>query len=45
MLTTLLPKLSDPQFLAMVLVAIAAAAAVMTVAMPFMESDNLGRRM
>jgi tight adherence protein C len=45
MLTTLLPKLSDPQFLTMVTVAVAAAAAVVTIAMPFIETDNLGRRM
>jgi tight adherence protein C len=45
MLSTILPKLSDPQFLATLLIAVAAAATVLTIAMPFMATDNLGRRM
>ena len=38
-------KLSDPQFVISVLVAIAAAGTVLTVGMPLLESDSLGRRM
>lgn len=45
MLTTLFDRFADPQFITMILVAVAAAAAVLTVAMPFLETDNLGRRM
>ena len=45
MLSTILPKLGDPQFLATLLIAVAAGATVLTVAMPFIATDNLGRRM
>jgi tight adherence protein C len=38
-------KLSDPNFMGMLLAAIGAAATVVTFAMPFMENDNLARRM
>ena len=38
-------KLSDPQFIISVLVAIAAAATVLTVGMPMLETDSLSRRM
>ena len=38
-------KIGNPQFVAMVLVAIATAATVITVALPFVETDVLGRRM
>ncbi len=38
-------KLTDGPFMFGVLVAIAAAATVLTIAMPLMESDSLGRRM
>jgi tight adherence protein C len=45
MIALLYSKLSDPQFMAMLLVGIAAAATVFTVAMPLVEGDSLGRRM
>ena len=45
MIALLYSKLSDPQFMAMILVGIAAAATVFTVAMPLVEGDSLGRRM
>ena len=45
MIHLLSTKLSDPQFIAMVLAGIAATATVFTVAMPFVETDSLGRRM
>src|SRR3954469_25199186 len=45
MIALLYSKLSDPQFMAMILVGIAAAATVFTVAMPLVEGDGLGRRM
>ncbi len=38
-------KLSDQQFLVGLLVMVAAAATVITVSMPFLETDTLGRRM
>jgi len=38
-------KINDPHFVLMVLVAIAAIAAVITVAMPLLETDVLGNRM
>jgi tight adherence protein C len=38
-------KLLDPQFMAMMLVALATAATVWTLAMPFVESDGLSKRM
>jgi tight adherence protein C len=38
-------KLTNPQFVTMTLVAIAAAASVITVAMPFLENDQLSARM
>jgi tight adherence protein C len=38
-------KLGDPQFITMSLVAVAAAATVLTVALPFVETDSLARRM
>src|SRR5215207_7817392 len=45
MIALLYSKLSDPQFMAMILVGIAATATVFTVAMPLVEGDSLGRRM
>jgi tight adherence protein C len=45
MLDLILTKLSNAQFLASLLAGVAAAAAVITVAMPLLASDNLGRRM
>jgi tight adherence protein C len=45
MLDLLLHRLTDPQFMLTVLIAIAAAATVLTLAMPLLESDMLGRRM
>jgi tight adherence protein C len=38
-------KFGDPQFLMMVMAAIAAAATVLTIAMPLLQSDQLGKRM
>jgi tight adherence protein C len=38
-------KLTDPQFLLSTLVAIATMATILTVALPFIESDTLGQRM
>jgi tight adherence protein C len=38
-------KLSDPHFMAMLLVGIAAAATVFTIAQPLIEGDSLGKRM
>ena len=40
-----LTRYIDPQFLAMVFAAIAAAATVLTLAMPFLATDTLGKRM
>jgi tight adherence protein C len=45
MVELLIEKLHDTKFLAMVFAAIAAAATVLTLAMPLLASDNLGRRM
>ena len=45
MLSLILEKLTDLQFLEGMLVAVAAAATVITVAMPLLESDTLGNRM
>ncbi|MFO1147159.1 MAG: type II secretion system F family protein [Alsobacter sp.] len=45
MLNTLMVKFGDPQFLMMVMAAIAAAATVLTIAMPLLQSDQLGKRM
>jgi len=45
MLSTAISRLNDPEFMAMILVAVAAAATVWTLAMPFVEPDNLNRRM
>jgi tight adherence protein C len=45
MMELLQSHLTDPQFLLMVLIAVAAAATVLTVAMPLLETDMLGRRM
>ncbi|KAA2235000.1 type II secretion system F family protein [Salinarimonas soli] len=45
MLSLILSKVTDPQFVAMILVAIAAAATVYTIAMPFLEGDDLSKRM
>ncbi|TDR94686.1 type II secretion system F family protein [Enterovirga rhinocerotis] len=44
-MSQLLLKLSDPQVLAAIFAAVAAAATVITLAMPLLEGDNLGRRM
>jgi tight adherence protein C len=45
MLDLVYQKLSDPQFMASVLVGVAAAATAYTVAQPLLEGDSLGRRM
>lgn len=45
MLPSIFFKLTDPQFLTMVLAAVAAAATVLALAMPLLASDQLGRRM
>jgi len=45
MLETLFDKLSDGHFVAGVLVALGCAASILTFAMPFLQTDNLGRRM
>ena len=45
MLQLLYSKLTDPQFVAMILAAVAAGATVITLAMPLVEGDNLNRRM
>jgi tight adherence protein C len=45
MFSILFEKLAEPQFLAAFLVAIAAAATVITVALPLVEGNALGRRM
>jgi tight adherence protein C len=45
MIQLFLQKLVDPQFMAMLLTAIAAAAAAITVAMPYLEKETLNERM
>ena len=45
MMEFIFTKLTDPQFLLSALIAIAAAATVLTVAMPLLEGDTLGKRM
>lgn len=45
MLETLFLKLYDPRFIAMVMAAIAAMATVITIAMPLLSGDELGKRM
>ena len=45
MLDLLIAKLSDGHFVAGILVALGCAATVLTVAMPLLQPDNLGRRM
>jgi tight adherence protein C len=45
MLDLILSKFSDPRFLAGLLVAIGCAATVLTLGMPLLQPDNLGRRM
>jgi tight adherence protein C len=45
MIDFLIEKMSDTRFLAMMFAAIAAAATVLTLAMPLLATDNLGRRM
>ncbi len=45
MFEIILERLDDPQFILSVLVALAAAATVLTVAMPLLDSDTLSRRM
>lgn len=45
MLNGLMIKLGDPQFLMMVMAAVAAAATVLTIAMPLLQSNQLGKRM
>lgn len=45
MLELILGKLTSPGFLAMVFTAVAAGAAVLTVALPFLEKEELGQRM
>jgi tight adherence protein C len=44
-LDIILSKLTSPSFLAMIMTAIAAGAAVLTVAIPFLEKEELGQRM
>ena len=45
MFELIISKLVDPSFVAMMLTGIAAAAAVVTAAMPFLEREELGQRM
>lgn len=45
MLTLIVDKVTDPQFIGLVLVAIAAAATVFTLVQPLVETDKLGKRM
>jgi tight adherence protein C len=45
MFDLIIEKLSDPRFVAGLLVAIGCAASVLTLAMPLLQTDNLGRRM
>src|SRR5579872_767285 len=45
MFDLLIEKLSNPHFVAGLLVAIGCAASVLTLAMPLLQTDNLGRRM
>jgi tight adherence protein C len=45
MFESLADRINDPQFLFAILIAVAAAATVLTVAMPLLESDSLGKRM
>ena len=45
MLDLLIAKLSDAHFMASLLVALGCAATVLTLAMPLLQTDNLGRRM
>src|SRR3954469_5710491 len=45
MIALLYAKISNPQVIAMILVAIATAATVITIALPLVEGDVLGRRM
>jgi tight adherence protein C len=45
MLDFLIAKLSDGHFVAGILVAVGAAATILTLAMPLLQTDNLGRRM
>ena len=45
MLELVSEKINDPQFMFSILIAIAAVATVLTVAMPMLESDTLGKRM
>jgi tight adherence protein C len=45
MLDLVMEKLSDPRFVAGILVAIGCALSVLTLAMPLLQTDNLGRRM
>jgi tight adherence protein C len=45
MIDALIATMSDTRFLAMMFAAIAAAATVITLAMPLFVGDNLGRRM
>ena len=44
-MSAFLLQLADPKFIAALLAALAAAATVITLAMPLLEGDNLGRRM
>ncbi|HVG50005.1 MAG TPA: type II secretion system F family protein [Xanthobacteraceae bacterium] len=45
MIESLITKFSDPRFMATVLAAVAAAATVITIAMPLLSNDTLGKRM
>ncbi len=45
MMDLIVEKLTDQQFLVGMLIAVAAGATVVTISMPFLETDTLGRRM
>src|SRR4051794_5481721 len=45
MFSLIAAKVSDPQFLLMVFVAIAASATIVTLAMPLVQTDSLQKRM
>ncbi len=45
MLTLIVDKATDPQFIGMVVIALAAAATVFTLVQPLLETDRLGKRM
>ena len=45
MLELIISRLYDPRFVAMIMASVAAAATVITIAMPFLTTDVLGKRM